>query len=1775
MKYVAPISIEQMAALEASSQSQADTARLNQRVDEENYARQLADRAIREEIYALSDTYSLKVANLESSDTAIMAALSSETALREAAIASLEETITEISTAQGTSEINVVNKINAAVGNESEARSEAIGRLERTLRAVIESETALRETADDNLESVIGSETAIRASENAALNARIDGEIETRATEIANLHTQLESEIGYRIETDAELIRRLDAALNSTTTIWDGALANVQDTLAQIQSDYAPINSPTFTGIVKVPAIDAGAASDTAVNKLYVDNKLSGIGEGLNVFTSPTATTPGVRGLVGDCEPGLDLKIWTNFGWRKPDDTQLTVTTLPSQKGTLIYTGDVLSPEWNNYDTSKFLITFTPESEVGTYTAKVKPIDLYVWSDTLDQREKDITWIIEPSLLKEEDSTGFVQTGKTYYTGEPRTPQIARYNPAYHVLDSDSSAIEPGVYTLTIRPKGAFQWYDGTTTPKSVQWELEPQPVAVPSATTSQFNYSGSTVNFVPNYAPNETSAIAISSDSKKAESALGTYAVKYTLKNPAGKTYYVWADDGSTRTITLTWKIVTNVLSTDLSSGFAQAAPMTFNGAMREVVITHASATLHTVTGNTASDAGTYTASIVPVYGYAWNGNTPAPSPCTEAKTVSWKIDPIYSAKPKLSQDYWDYTGSSVNAANKITGGYNVDLVEFGVNASDVLSASEPGSYTITARLKNPAGKSNYQWTGGGTGDVPMTWRIGAKLIAMPKISGTTGDTYTLQSNRIVIEGPEFDYASNTTRTISVDNYVLTYMESTGTLSATNANTYEVVYTLKDSNVTLWNATINGTQGSNLPVVIRWKIKPILLSAAQSTFSASGEYYYNQSEQTVTISGYNPSYHEISGNKGTNATNYTARISPKQNYAFNDGTTAAKGVGWTIQPAQVRVDVAVDTSTWKISPVVSYKADKYDFSSTTYFRYTVIKGKATVGFRGTTEGTNVGTGTCYADAPNAVFVYGGVTGGSTITISWTINRANLNSTQSAVGNATYTYGDAPANPIPNYNTTYHSGGITALPANAGTYNYTIYPTSNYAWNDGTTVGKTVTITVNPKAITKPSASQTEFTYDSDTTVNFLNSYIHYYDSTTMTAGSTLYAQNAGDYAITFALKSTTNYKWSDGSTATHQINWKIKPKTFTKPSARQSSFEYTGSQIDITNYLNNYDNTKMTISGNTRTDAGSSTAVVSIVNPRGLTNYTWTDGTTDTVSISWQITPKPLDKPYCKYNDTTIQWTGSEINWVEHAIEGYDSNTMTVTISGLETIEGRSLYYKKTTIGDNYFGIKPKNDNYMWRNTNANRAPVIFLWSIVRQRLLDDENGPNRGNFEVTNGTADFYVNKTAAFFYTANTSARPTATIPGYNPQKHTLYKQAEGGIAATTLVLPWTIGEHIWGIEPKGNYAWSDGTYGRKTFKIEIVKSVVSVEIIEGGNITKDGQLWNLGDIEWFTTSCQADITDSDTMSSATYNIGKTFKFRIVDYTGNAVMLSNSDVTLSTTDVDYVSLRDLMRDTNTKTYTQYVYGLGHGYFEIGIYTSETEYYFAAANINEYPAATIYGNVNRSLASVQTWAKIREICQAGKADLYARGDETYPVTLSGTVGTVNVSGNYLAQLVDWDGSRTVWAICKKSGVEGHIAFADSRYGTLVNDGTKAFAHITTTDTSTTDANSALVARANEFINTFSSPMKTVPIIDPYQDFSTKVYFAPNFGYFGANLAPFKHFTNTNTTVKLWSSIPNGGTTAEAYNFTGSSRTRESPDLHMSLGLVPIFTIG
>ena len=225
------------------------------------------------------------------------------------------------------------------------------------------------------------------------------------------------------------------------------------------------------------------------------------------------------------------------------------------------------------------------------------------------------------------------------------------------------------------------------------------------------------------------------------------------------------------------------------------------------------------------------------------------------------------------------------------------------------------------------------------------------------------------------------------------------------------------------------------------------------LTSTIDAVPSQSGVLTYTGAEQAPVWNNYNTTALTIGGaTTGTNAGEYTATFTPKEGYHWSGGGTEAKSVTWTIGRAVIVGTPAQSGSLTYTGSAQSPVWSGYDAA------------KLTLG--GTTSGTNAGS-------YNATFTPGanyqwsdGTTAAKTV--AWSIGRASVG-VPSQSGSLTYT-GSAQSPVWSGYDAAKLTLGGTTSGTNAGSYNATFTPVSNYQWSDGTTAAKTVAWSIGKAA---------------------------------------------------------------------------------------------------------------------------------------------------------------------------------------------------------------------------------------------------------------------------------------------------------------------------------------------------------------------------------------------------------------------------------------------------------------------------------------------------------------------------------------------------------------------------------------------------------------------------------------------------------------------------------------------------------------------------------
>ena len=120
-----------------------------------------------------------------------------------------------------------------------------------------------------------------------------------------------------------------------------------------------------------------------------------------------------------------------------------SISTVPSQRGTLTYTGSAQSPQWNNYDSSKMTLGgVTSGTNAGSYNATFTPNANYRWSDG-STTAKNVSWTIG----KAAGSLSISPTSLTLNTSNP-TGKITVTRAGNGTITAESS--NTGIVTVSV-----------------------------------------------------------------------------------------------------------------------------------------------------------------------------------------------------------------------------------------------------------------------------------------------------------------------------------------------------------------------------------------------------------------------------------------------------------------------------------------------------------------------------------------------------------------------------------------------------------------------------------------------------------------------------------------------------------------------------------------------------------------------------------------------------------------------------------------------------------------------------------------------------------------------------------------------------------------------------------------------------------------------------------------------------------------------------------------------------------------------------------------------------------------------------------------------------------------------------------------------------------------------------------------------------------------------------------------------------------------------------
>lgn len=219
-----------------------------------------------------------------------------------------------------------------------------------------------------------------------------------------------------------------------------------------------------------------------------------------------------------------------------------------------------------------------------------------------------------------------------------------------------------------------------------------------------------------------------------------------------------------------------------------------------------------------------------------------------------------------------------------------------------------DPAGMEVTATYSNGATLLATGWTYSPTGALAEGTQSVTIVYTEGGVSAQASQAITVQKASFAVpsQGSPLVYTGGQ-QSPDWTGYDSAEMTIGGTSAATDAGTYQAIFSLKDKVGTEW------ADGTTDDKSVRWSIG----RASLYTPTQSGSLTYNGSAQSPSWNGYDSSKMTMGGTtSGTNAGSYNATFTPTSNYQWTDGTTTAKTVAWSIQKAAGSLSISPTSMT-------------------------------------------------------------------------------------------------------------------------------------------------------------------------------------------------------------------------------------------------------------------------------------------------------------------------------------------------------------------------------------------------------------------------------------------------------------------------------------------------------------------------------------------------------------------------------------------------------------------------------------------------------------------------------------------------------------------------------------------------------------------------------------------------------------------------------------------------------------------------------------------
>ena len=580
------------------------------------------------------------------------------------------------------------------------------------------------ENVQDALEEIKSDADAIVTPSNSGTAGRI-GSMAFTGVQATNVQDALE-EIQQNLDAAVSSIQQdIPQAEEVPVTPFPGVTSdNVQDALEELNEKVEDIQS----GVIPPGSITSDMIQDGAITP---DKLASGAGGGsvltitfANGFQGANYTLTGggqtFTGTVGNSLKAVYGLLATNTEYtleltQGGNEYEFTITTLgyykdlelsaavvvsavPTQSGTLTYTGTAQSPTWTGYDPNKLSMTGdTSKVNAGNYTTVFTPKPGCVWWDGTAE-SKNASWSISKAAI----AIPTAEDTELDYTGASQHPEWENYDPDKITIGGDTAATDEGEYQTTFTPKENYQWTDSTTETKTISWSIKAGQISVPTV-SGTLTYNGTSQS--PVWSGYDTTKMTIGGQTAGVNA--GAYTATFTPK-----TNYEWTD-GTKAAKEVVWNIgkavpVLTVSPTSVeltSDSDTKTSAVTYNGDGTLSVQSQSSGiATATISGTTVTIKGVSTGDTTVTVNASAGANYQAKS---ASISVSADIGPVGVS---FATDSWE-TIAAVSEAGLASQYYNLgdtkDITLSGIGTMTLEIADFDHDYLSASTSAQKAGIS------------------------------------------------------------------------------------------------------------------------------------------------------------------------------------------------------------------------------------------------------------------------------------------------------------------------------------------------------------------------------------------------------------------------------------------------------------------------------------------------------------------------------------------------------------------------------------------------------------------------------------------------------------------------------------------------------------------------------------------------------------------------------------------------------------------------------------------------------------------------------------------------------------------------------------------------------------------------------------------------------------------------------------------------------------------------------------------------------------